>query len=160
MQNPPFNQGIKGVFRMEMDYAEIAERFFEQNDWNFEVKELSDGDKMFTLPFSAKNLPGINLKVIIAPNDTCKILAYLANNVPDNKRAAMLEVLNKLNMKFRYLKLVLDSDNDVVASYDFSFYGDEDAAINAIEEMIYLVKSSMDESVPRIMTLIWADDDN
>ena len=143
----------------EINYAEVAEAFFEQNDWNFEVKELPDGDTMFSLPFSAKNLPGINLKVIIAPNDTCKIMTYLANNIPDGKRAAMLEVLNKLNMKYRYLKLILDSDNDVVASYDFSFYGDEEAAVEALEEIIYLVKSSMDESVPKIMKLIWADDD-
>lgn len=143
----------------EINYAEVAENFFEQNDWNFEVKELPNGDKMFTLPFSAKNLPGINLKVIVAPNNTCKILTYLANEVPDSKRAAMLEVLNKLNMRFRYLKLVLDSDNDVVASYDFSFYGDEEAAVTAIEEIIFLVKSSIDESVPKIMQLIWADED-
>lgn len=144
----------------EINYAEVAENFFEQNDWNFEVKELPNGDKMFTLPFSAKNLPGINLKVIVAPNNTCKILTYLANEVPDAKRAAMLEILNKLNMRFRYLKLVLDSDNDVVASYDFSFYGDEEAAVNAIDEMMYLVKKSMDESVPKIMSLVWADEDD
>ena len=144
---------------MDIDYSEVIEKFFEENDCNFEVNELPDGDKMYTLPFSAKNLPSINLKVIIAPNDTCKILTYLANEVPDSKRAAMLEVLKKLNMKYRYLKLVLDSDNDVVASYDFSFYGDEEAAVTAIEEIIFLVKSSIDESVPKIMQLIWADED-
>lgn len=144
---------------MDIDYSEVVENFFEQNDWKFDLNELPDGDKIFTLPFGAKNLPAINLKVIIAPNDTCKILTYLANEVPDSKRAAMLEVLNKLNMKYRYLKLVLDSDNDVVASYDFSFYGDEEAAVTAIEEIIFLVKSSIDESVPKIMQLIWADED-
>ena len=145
---------------MDIDYSEVVEKFFEQNDWKFEVDELPSGNKMFTLPFGAKNVPAINLKIIISQKNTCKILAYLANEIPDSKRAAMLEVLNKLNRKFRYIKLVLDSDNDVMASYDFSFYGDEETAVTALDEIIYLVKSSADESIPKIMQLIWADDED
>lgn len=144
-------------YEEERNYAEIVENFFNEDDWNFDAKTMEDGDIIFTLPMAAKNIPGLNIKLIVAPDGVCKIFNYLAREIPDEKCAEMLEVLNKLNLEYRYIKLTLDKDNYVIASYDFALFGNEEDTVEEVREMLFLVKNIMDKCIPPIMKLIWAD---
>ena len=144
-------------YEEERNYAEIVENFFREDDWNFDLKTMKDGDKIFTIPVAAKNIPSLNIKLIVSPDGVCKIFNYLAREIPDEKCAAMLEVLNKLNLEYRYVKLALDKDNYVVASYDFALFGNEEETVEEVKERLFIVKNIMDKCIPPIMKLIWAD---
>ncbi|MBO4400292.1 MAG: YbjN domain-containing protein [Selenomonadaceae bacterium] len=142
-----------------LNYAEIVEKYFTDNDWNFTAKKIDD-DIFFSLPLGAKNLPGLDVKLIVDTDGDCKIRCYLAKGVADKKRDEMLEVLNSLNTKYRYVTLSLDTDNDVLASYDFRIFGDAETADRQVGAMIFIVSRIMDKCVPKIMRVIWNDDED
>lgn len=142
-----------------LNYAEIIEKSFADNDWNFTAKRIDD-EIFFSLPLGAKNLPGLDVKLIVDVDGDCKIRCYLAKSVDDRKRDEMLETLNALNARYRYVTLSLDSDNDVLASYDFRIFGDAETADRQVGAMIFIVSRIMDKCVPKIMRIIWNSDDD
>ena len=143
-----------------INFAGLIEDYFNDRDFKFDVREMRDGDVMFVIPLGSKNLPGIRIRLVVTPEGICKIFTYLANEVPEKKRIAMLETLNKLENKYRYVKLTLDSDGDVLASYDFIALDDEEVAIKQVEMMLSVIKNVMDTCVPAIMRLVWEDEDD
>lgn len=144
---------------VRLNYAEIIKNSFEQNDWNFTFKQIDD-EIFFSLPLGAKNLPGLDVKLIVDTDGDCKIRCYLAKGVAENKRVEMLDTLNALNTKYRYVTLSMDSDNDVLASYDFRIFGDEETANRQVGAMIFIVSRIMDKCVPKIMRIIWSGDED
>lgn len=144
---------------MRMNYAEVVEKYFTDNDWNFTFKQIDD-EFFFSLPLGAKNLPGLDVKLIVDTDGDCKIRCYLAKGVAENKRVEMLDTLNALNTKYRYVTLSMDSDNDVLASYDFRIFGDEETANRQVGAMIFIVSRIMDKCVPKIMRVIWSGDED
>lgn len=144
--------------KTRLNYAEIIEKAFTDNDWNFTAKRLDD-EIFFSLPLGAKNLPGLDVKLIIDADGDCKFRCYLAKGVAETKRVEILDTLNALNTRYRYVKLSLDSDNDVLASYDFRIFGDAALADRQVSIMIFIVSRIVDKCVPKIMRVIWSDDD-
>ena len=142
----------------KLDYVEVIKQAFIDNDWRFSTKEI-DGETLFNLPMSSKYLPTLDVKFILNSEGDCKIRCYLARNVSYTKRGAILEVLNTLNSKYRYLTVSLDSDNDVLAAYDFTIFGDAEIADKQVGTMIYFVSNIIDKCIPPVMKVVWQDDE-
>lgn len=142
----------------DINYGELVEEIFESNDWNFTAKRKDD-DTFFAIPWSAKNLPGLDVKLIVSDDGDCKIRCYLAREVPDSKRPAMLAVLNALNNQYRYITLSIDSDGDILAAYDFRLFSDAETTNKQVGMMIFFTTKIMDKCVPKIMKVLWQDDD-
>lgn len=152
----------KKDFENEVDYPEIVERKFLETGWKFNTKKM-DGRTIFSIPMSAKNCPGLHIKLDVADDGDAKIRCYLAENTPESAHEELLEVLNSLNSRYRYITFSLDSDNDILAAYDFTIFGDDEDMIERhAGTMVMLTSDIMDKCLPKIMKVIWsaADDDD
>lgn len=70
----------------------------------------------------------------------------------------MLETLNSLNAKYRFIRLSLDQDSDVTADYDFILYGDEESACKHVIVLTFLLTEVMDNCIKSIISTIWKED--
>ncbi len=138
----------------KLNYIEVVEKVFKDHDWNYNSKD-NGNKKIFGLPFGAKNMPSIRLFMTVASYGDVKLNCYLAHEVAQEKRPAMIETLNKLNSRYRYITLSLDSDGDLLAQYDFTLFGDAETVDKQVITTIFLVKDIMDECYPDIMKTIW-----
>ena len=143
-------------FDNEFDYPQALENIFNQRDLHFNVKQV--GEKtVFRLPMAAKNCPGLNVHFQISGHGDAQLRSYLAENVKDYQRDALMPVLNYLNNRYRYITLSIDSDGDIVATYDFTFFTeDTDLITTQALTMLYLVSDIMDKCIPKIMKAIWS----
>ena len=151
-------------FDEEFDYPQVLEDIFTERDLHFDVKHV-DEKTIFRLPMSAKNCPGLNVHLNISGHGDAQIRCYLAENVKDYQRDTLMEVINFLNGRYRYVTLSIDSDGDILATYDFTFFStDEDIITRQALTMLYLVSDIMDKCIPKIMKAIWStqkdDDEN
>ena len=152
----------KKNFDENIDYGEVVKGAFEGNGWHFNVRKLED-KTIFALPMSAKNCPGLNVKVDVATSGDSKIRCYLAEDTPKSKHKELLEVINALNNRYRYITLSLDSDGDILAAYDFTIFGTDETAIEKqAMSMVVLLSDIMDKCIPPIMKIVWsaAEDDD
>ena len=140
-----------------IDYREVVEQIFDDNDWNY-TSQVKDDKKIFGLPFDAKNMPSIRLFVTVTSYGDVKVNSYLANEIPPEKSSAMIQTLNALNNRYRYITLSLDEDGDILAQYDFTIFGDDLETIDKqVGSTIFLVKEVMDKCFPEIMKTLWQD---
>ena len=140
----------------DFDYPQVLEDIFTERDLHFDIKQA--GEKtIFRLPMSAKNCPGLNVHLNISEHGDAQIRCYLAENVKDYQRDALMPVLNSLNNRYRYITLSIDSDGDVLSTYDFTFFSeDEEVITKQVLTMLYLVSDIMDKCIPKIMKAIWS----
>lgn len=113
---------------------------------------------LFFFVMPVLNAPCINLNVRVYPEGYVNIFCKLVTEVSYPQRALIRDVLNKLCRKFRYIRLFMGEDNDVIATYDFFVVGDVETANRHILNMINNVGSrmgTMDRSIPYIMTKLW-----
>lgn len=140
----------------DLNYPQILEDIFNDNDLHFGVKQA--GEKtVFRLPMSAKNCPGLNILLSVSPRGDTQIRCYLAENVKDYQRAELLNVINSLNTRYRYITLSIDSDGDILSTYDFTFFSEDEKIITKqVLIMLSLVSDIMDKCMPKIMKAIWS----
>ena len=142
------------------NYGEILAEIFTNNDWQFGLKKRDDST-VFRLPMSAKNCPGFNIILSVSDIGDTKIRCYLAEDTDASKRSKIIEVLNELNSRYRYVTLSVDDDGDVLAAYDFTIFSkDIDEIKLAVCGTIVLFVKVADSCVPPIMKVIWSDDED
>ena len=147
-------------FDEEFDYPQVLEKIFNERDLHFSIKQA--GEKtIFRLPMSAKNCPGLNVHFQVSGRGDAQLRAYLAEDIKKSKRDEMAIVINHLNNHYRYITLSIDSDGDIAATYDFTFFSeDEDVITKQVLTMLYLVSDIMDKCIPKIMKAIWSSDND
>ncbi len=74
--------------------------------------------------------------------------------VEANQRADIINVLNELNRKYRYVKFVCDNDNDINVEYDFPTSASNPA--ESALEMVLRVAKIIEEAYPEIMRTLWS----
>ena len=143
-------------FDEEFDYTQVLEDIFNERDMHFDVKQTGE-KKVFRLPMSAKNCPGLNVHLSVSPRGDTQIRCYLAENVKDYQLDALLAVINSLNGRYRYITLSIDSDGDILSTYDFTLFSEDEKIITKqVLTMLYLVSDIMDKCIPKIMKAIWS----
>lgn len=146
-----------GKNRKEVKYADIVEAKLNDNDFHFMRKDKGD-TAIFFLPIHADNAPGLNVKLMIDANGDSQFRCYIAENVPEKKRAAVIDVCNHVNSEFRYISLSVDDDGDVCAVYDFAIFGDEEVTAAHAISMIFLCADITDRCIPYIMKRLWNEE--
>ena len=140
----------------EFDYCQAVEDVFNQNGWHFNVRR-DEGNALFSLPMSAKNCPGLNVKFTVNSRGDCKLRCYIAENTPKSVQVNLLSAINTLNARFRYITLSVDSDSDILAAYDFGIFGeDTDSISKQVTTMIVLFSDITDKCIPSIMKVVWS----
>jgi len=142
------------------NYAAAVEKELKEMEINFQA-DRRETETVYTMMSSADNAPGLNLHVVIGDNGDSKLRCYLVHDVPKARRLNVMEVLNRLNSRYRYLTLSIDEDGDVCAAYDFDLYGTAENGSNEVMAMIALFLRIADKCYPDIMPVIWkAPDDS
>lgn len=97
----------------------LDEAFAAQN-LHYTIRETEKYQEI-DVPFGIQNGPSVILRFISFDrgNDIVIVISKLVNNVPDEKRLILLEALNEMNCKFRFLKFSLDPENNLNVQYDF-----------------------------------------
>lgn len=86
-------------------------------------------------------------------NDTAIRIFDLVTVSPD-KRGKLLEALNTLNCKYRYVKFTLNQENGINLEYDYPFSGShpEESAL----EMVIRLNKVVDDAYPELMRALWS----
>ena len=107
------------------------------------------------LSFSVKNGSSYTVKYISRDDDNDVALrVFSLIHVEESQKANLYPALNEVNNKYRYVKFVLDGDNDVNVEYDFpvrtkSFDG-------IAEEMLVRFVQIIDDAYPILMRAMWS----
>lgn len=108
-------------------------------------------ENIIVLAFKVQN--DLSLKFFItASNDTLNLKAYGLGNAK-NKRNLLIEVLNNLNYNFRWFKIYLDKDNDIVIETDF--FVDDFNTNEQIHKYINFAVAYSEKAYPILMKTIW-----
>lgn len=104
----------------------IAE-VFDRNEIRYHIEETDDYSAVL-VGFHVECGPSAMIR-FVSINDDCDVsvcITGILNRVSSDKRAAVLEVCNKINHSMRFLKFLLDDDADLIAEYDFPVRISED----------------------------------
>lgn len=140
-----------GLFRAT---REIAAYFTEKNV-KFDVRR-ADNMSVLETGMRGTNVNAIKL-VFISRDDDSDVAIRSFNitpKIPEDKKSVVLEAMNKLNSKYRFVKFALDDDGAISVSYDVPTSAGEVGGI-AFEMLVRLVKI-IDESYPELMKAIWS----
>lgn len=85
----------------------------------YEVENQADIERIFT-GFRTNDIRVLMAYLVCGDNKVTVQGIVPAWHTPENKRSAMLEMLNKCNLMFDFAKIFLDPDGDVALWYDFT----------------------------------------
>ena len=71
----------------------------------------------------------------------------------DTQKAKILEALNALNVKYRYVKFCCDNDGDVNIEYDYPVRSENPE--NSAEEIVIRFVKIIDDAYPQLMHALW-----
>ena len=141
-----------------VNYGELIAEILRNDDWQFSAKQVDDLT-VFKLPMAAKNCPGFNVSFIVNDIGDVKLRCYLAEDTAQSKRGKLLEVVNDLNGRYRYITVSLDDDGDILAAYDFTIFSkDVDDMKLAVCGTTVLFAKVADNCIPSIMKALWSED--
>lgn len=97
---------------------------------------------------------GVPIKFISNDDSDVEVRAFSLAHISDERLAGALKLIDEQNLRFRYVKFVIDKDNDVNAEYDL-LQRNENVGSCAAEMFIRFMRI-IDDALPELMHLIWA----
>ena len=130
-----------------MDAEEIKYSVHEQENYS-EISAM----------FGVKNGPDAVVRFLSSDddNDVRIVLFGLVRDVAEEKHAEMLKAINECNNKFRYIKFILDSDNDVNLEYDLPLRTDDCCVGEVACEAFLRIMKVVEDCYPVFMKVIWS----
>lgn len=128
-------------------------RVFDDNSINHRINETANTSAV-EAGFTGDNAPNFIVRFISTDDDNdvaVRILSFV--RVPDSKHTAVLEAINSLQRRFRYVNFTIDDDGEVNIGYDFPLRTENVGSV-AVEMFIRMVKIA-DEAYPVFMKAIW-----
>ena len=133
--------------------TKLIDEAFKQAGIKYRVE---DGEKTSRVVagFTPKNGSAVRVNFISSDDDNdVAVRAIAIVSATDDKRDAMLRIVNECNAQFRYCKFVVDDDNDVNAEFDFPVRT-QNVGPMAVEIFIRFMKI-IEEVYPRFMKALW-----
>lgn len=120
------------------------------------VKYSNPKDNVLKITYSADNKESITITVIF-DEDGDPYVAFrcweICSVKDESKKAAAIAICNDLNNQFRWVKFVVDKDNDIVtqcdAHVDMATVGEE------CHTLVLRMVNIVDEAYPRLMRFLW-----
>lgn len=139
-----------------VNYATAIERELNENNFIFRSQRKTD-TTVFDVIMPSDKLHLLQIMMIVDDDGDSKLRCYLASGIDLDKVSSVVEEINHLNDRFRFICLSVDEDRDVCAANDFILYGDaETVAHNTITTLV-LFADIIDKCVPSLMPIIWKD---
>lgn len=130
----------------------------------YNALKAKEGLKVFTaenekssevwLQFPVKNGGNYRIKFISTDDDNdVAVRVFGLLRVDDTQKAKILEALNALNVKYRYVKFCCDNDGDVNIEYDYPVRSENPE--NSAEEIVIRFVKIIDDAYPQLMHALW-----
>lgn len=131
----------------------------------YDALSASEGFKVYTeerpegseawLQFPVKNGGAYRIRFISRDDDNdVAVRVYSLLSLDEEQSARILPVINKLNNDYRYVKFVLDKDNDVNIEYDYPMACSNPA--ESVREIVIRIVKIIDDTYPELMRAMWA----
>ena len=123
-----------------------------------ENKEV--GHQLIEAPMEVPGLPVLRVQFIAVGGgrEVGMRLFSLVYRVPRIRHQKMLEALNTLNLKYRFLRFYLDDDGDVCVAYDFPRRFDDASIGEAAFEILIRTVDIVSKAYPTLMEALIAND--
>ena len=106
------------------------------------------------LQFPIKNGGDYRIKFISIDNDNdVAVRVFGLIRVGEAQKPKILETLNTLNNKYRYVKFCCDNDSDVNIEYDYLLRSENPE--NSADEIMFRFVKIIDEVYPQLMHALW-----
>ena len=119
-------------------------------------RDMDDGNSLVVCGVSGKNNARYDVLFIFDANgESAAVRVFkLITSCPEDKTLKMLDAINDLNNKYRWVKFCLDKDQDVSVQMDAYVNGDTDGMICV--KLLLRIMKIIDESYPTFMHILWA----
>lgn len=129
-------------------------RAMEAHDLKYKTDEAEHISYVET-GFSGDNIKHVTIRFLSTDEDNdVAVRVFQVVSVPAEKRSKILPVMNELNRKFRYAKLVMNDDGDISAQYDLPL-AEQNVGEACFEILARFVKI-LDEAYPMLMQALWS----
>lgn len=146
---------------MEMYHSiHLLTEAFDAHELKYQVFEQGQIQDI-RVPFGINNGPFVDVRYISfnRGNDIAVRVMNLANKVPQETRMKVLEAINLLNNKYRFIKFNMDPENNVHVEYDFpTCSGDESLGEMGFEVFVRIMQILNDGYI-LIAKALYSNDD-
>lgn len=121
-----------------------------QKEIKFDARAIDKGKDWVMVRFTGKNCPAITVQFFFdADGESVSVKSFCICKAPPETRALMLEAVNVLNVKYRWLSFYIDGDEDVCCNADSLLNAETSATVcfNLLVRFITIV----DEAYPVLM---------
>ena len=119
------------------------------------VQELPGGESMVVVGVNGKNTSYDVLFIFDAKGGSVSIrVPRLVTGCPEDKTLNMLDAINDVNARFRWLKLYLDKNQNIVAQADA--YANDSVEDSICVKLLIRFVNIIDECYPTLMHALWA----
>ena len=126
------------------------------HELKYERKQNTE-NPLFELGFGGGDFKYNHVAIFVAFDSdgaSVQLVSSPIARVPLEKTAALLLATNEVNCRFRWVKMYLDNDNDLIAEADLII--DEYTAGESCVELVMRMASIIDDAYPDIMKALWA----
>ncbi len=106
-------------------------------------------------PFRIENGPIVDILFVFSEDNDISAKLFIPLKLSDSYVDKVKDLIIKLNDEYRFVKFVLDSDNDISLEYDFLSSTKLDYLAESVFELLIRFMSIADEVYPSLMKLIW-----
>lgn len=117
----------------------------------------NDGSYIIEFVPISSHLGGASIYISISGNDYVKFSSYPIKNIDRVRRPDVLEALNTLETKYRYLKGMIDSDGDLYFMYDMRVCGTVYKSTSMVMELYDTCLNIMDKFYDEIKKVLRKD---
>ena len=116
--------------------------------------EVNEKSSEVWLQFPIKNGGAYRIKFISIDNDNdVAVRVFGLIRVGEAQKPKILETLNTLNNKYRYVKFCCNNDGDVNIEYDYLLRSENPE--NSADEIMFRFVKIIDEVYPQLMHALW-----
>ena len=140
---------------MHQATMEICQEF-DRVKIKYDVVDNQDRDFSYVdVRYKAKTGAIVSIKFVSEDDDAdVQVRAFSLAHVPDERFGDVLKVINNLNCTYRFVKFLINRENDVALECDLPM---NNANIGpCATEMFIRSMKIIDEALPEIMRAIWA----
>ena len=130
----------------------VTAAFFDSQDMKYSI---TDDGKAIITGFGLQNLESVKITIIFDDNDrTVGLRAFSILKIPDSKVNNMFAVVNALNQKYRWIKFIIDEEDNTLTAADDAVV-QLDSCGDEVMELCLRFASIVDEAYPEIMASIF-----
>ena len=132
--------------------AKVTAAFFDSKGMSY---DMSPDGMAITTGIALKNIAGVKILIVFDKGDSSvAIRAFNIAKVPDDKKDGMFAAVNALNHKFRWIKFVIDEEDNTIVVEDDAVI-QIDSCGEEVFELCLRLASIVDEAYPEIMSSIF-----